>query len=293
MTAHPDRIALSAAVGSGKWFAAAASIAIHVGLAGAVLVWDSSFEPPKPPAVLTVDLVIETALPGPAGPKPESPDTVSAAATVARTAPEMAEVEAEPAPAPKTISVPVSPPAHIAINGKDATPFQIAEKHPVAATVYAPLPKARPARKPVISPKPVTESLRNKGISPPSPLLQEARLPDADSSRGTAQGGNDASPGASLSPPTYAVPGSGNPAPQYPRAARRRGLEGKLVLRVTVDRDGRPDRLTVLESSGHSLLDDAARDAVSRWRFTAGMRGGAPISATVDVPIVFRLQAAR
>ncbi len=123
MTAHPDRIALSAAVRGGKWFAAAASIAIHVGLAGAVLVWDSSFEPPKPPTVLTVDLVIETALPGPAKPTPEKPGTVSAAATVARTAPEMAEVEAEQAPTPETIPAPVSPPALIAFNGRTPRPL--------------------------------------------------------------------------------------------------------------------------------------------------------------------------
>lgn len=44
----------------------------------------------------------------------------------------------------------------------------------------------------------------------------------------------------------------------YPEAARRQGIEGKLVLSVDVLPDGSIDQIRVLRSSGHSVLDEAA-----------------------------------
>lgn len=74
--------------------------------------------------------------------------------------------------------------------------------------------------------------------------------------------------------------------PAYPPAARRRGLEGSVVLRVRFDAEGRPEDVVVKTGSGSEMLDGAARDAVKRWRF----RGGA--AGVVDVPITFRLRGA-
>ena len=75
-------------------------------------------------------------------------------------------------------------------------------------------------------------------------------------------------------------------APAYPLAARRRGLEGSVVLRVRFDAEGRPEDIAVLTGSGSEMLDSAARDAVLRWRFRGGSAG------SVDVPITFRLRGA-
>jgi len=44
----------------------------------------------------------------------------------------------------------------------------------------------------------------------------------------------------------------------YPEAARRQGIEGKLVLSVDILPDGSIDQIRVLRSSGHSVLDEAA-----------------------------------
>jgi protein TonB len=77
--------------------------------------------------------------------------------------------------------------------------------------------------------------------------------------------------------------------PEYPLAARKQGLEGKVLLRVTVAPDGRTTSVTVVESSGHAILDRAARDGVSRWRFTPARRATGAVASVIEVPIEFKL----
>jgi len=80
-----------------------------------------------------------------------------------------------------------------------------------------------------------------------------------------------------------------NPPPEYPRAARRHGYEGRVTVRATVGVDGVPRDVTVASPSGHACLDKAAVDAVKRWRFEPARRGGAAVEGTVDVPFRFEL----
>jgi protein TonB len=51
---------------------------------------------------------------------------------------------------------------------------------------------------------------------------------------------------------------------QYPSIARVNGWEGKVVLRVQIRQDGNLDSVSVVKSSGHETLDNAAMDAVRR-----------------------------
>ena len=44
----------------------------------------------------------------------------------------------------------------------------------------------------------------------------------------------------------------------YPDAARRQGLSGKLMVEVAVYPDGSVRNITILKPSGHKILDDAA-----------------------------------
>jgi protein TonB len=81
---------------------------------------------------------------------------------------------------------------------------------------------------------------------------------------------------------------SGRP-PGYPESARRRGEQGRVVLRVDVSADGLPADVTVAEGSGFPNLDAAALGAVRQWRFVPATRGGTPVAATAQVPIRFRL----
>lgn len=81
-----------------------------------------------------------------------------------------------------------------------------------------------------------------------------------------------------------------NPPPDYPAAAKRDNIEGSVLLKVDVSENGNALSLAVEKSSGSSLLDNAARDAVKQWRFLPAHRNGHPIAAAVMVPVIFRLE---
>lgn len=82
-----------------------------------------------------------------------------------------------------------------------------------------------------------------------------------------------------------------NPQPPYPSMSRRLGEEGKVLLKVRVLPDGNPASVDVEKSSSFGRLDEAAKQAVARWRFVPAKRGDEPIEASVIVPIVFRLDS--
>lgn len=78
--------------------------------------------------------------------------------------------------------------------------------------------------------------------------------------------------------------------PSYPQAAIRERLEGEVVLSVRVSADGTVLEATVLNASGHRVLDEAAIRNVSARRFPVYTPLGASMAAcfTVKVPIAFR-----
>lgn len=78
---------------------------------------------------------------------------------------------------------------------------------------------------------------------------------------------------------------------EYPRAARRARMQGTVVLRLSVSREGQLLSVGVSKSSGEDTLDDAALSAV---RMT-GTFPSAPVEVTGDqvtleLPFVFRLK---
>ena len=82
-----------------------------------------------------------------------------------------------------------------------------------------------------------------------------------------------------------------NPEPKYPPLSRRLGEEGKVLLKVRVLADGNPASVDLEKSSSFDRLDEAAKQAVARWRFIPAKRGDEAIEASVIVPIVFRLDS--
>lgn len=81
-----------------------------------------------------------------------------------------------------------------------------------------------------------------------------------------------------------------NPAPVYPRLARKSREEGKVLLLVQVSASGEADNVQLKQTCGFPRLDEAAMDAVRKWRFIPARRGAESVAASVVVPIVFRLE---
>lgn len=81
--------------------------------------------------------------------------------------------------------------------------------------------------------------------------------------------------------------------PDYPERARREGKEGRVLLHVLVDEEGRSKIVAVDTSSGSDVLDQAAREAIKKWRFSPARQGEKAVESWVKIPIDFRLTEAR
>ena len=79
--------------------------------------------------------------------------------------------------------------------------------------------------------------------------------------------------------------------PRYPRAARRAGWEGTVVLRIAINSGGAVEKVKTQESSGFPALDESAMQSVKTWRFDPAKDGEFPVPSTVDLPIRFDLEA--
>jgi protein TonB len=70
----------------------------------------------------------------------------------------------------------------------------------------------------------------------------------------------------------------------------RMGEYGKVMLEVTVDKNGQVKSAVVLVPSPHPRLDKFAQDIVATWKFKPAKRNGIAEEKTVKVPFVFEKQ---
>jgi len=115
-------------------------------------------------------------------------------------------------------------------------------------------------------------------------------VPSSSATEPPAQSGDDSDAPISADrvahPPeiaTYVVP-------EYPRIARAKRIEGRVLLMVIVDESGKvEDNVTILDSI--PMLDQAAIDAIHQWSFTPGRDAdGDPVRVRLKVPIRFTLR---
>jgi protein TonB len=76
--------------------------------------------------------------------------------------------------------------------------------------------------------------------------------------------------------------------PIYPDFARRARIQGPVVLMMTVDDQGVPIQVQVLE--GHVAFHEAARQAARQWRFEPARVNGQPVSAAFRLTLKFSLR---
>lgn len=78
------------------------------------------------------------------------------------------------------------------------------------------------------------------------------------------------------------------PAPTYPFALRREGINAMVVVDFIVDVEGRVLETVVFDSS-HTGFNDAAVAGVARWKFRPGYKDGRKVNVRMRVPIIFKI----
>jgi protein TonB len=78
--------------------------------------------------------------------------------------------------------------------------------------------------------------------------------------------------------------------PRYPESARRQGITGTTTLLFEVLENGRVGDVRVEASAGHPDLDQAAAEAIKKWRFEPARRGSQPVAVWLRMPVKFVLR---
>ena len=115
--------------------------------------------------------------------------------------------------------------------------------------------------------------------------IGEGRGSGIGEGEGGGEGGGPYRPGSGIQPPRLLH----EVKPDYTEDARRRGLEGEVVLEIVVRHDGRVGDVRVLQGLGGGLNEQAIQ-AVRRWQFAAATRRGRPVDVIVEVAVEFKLR---
>lgn len=154
-----------------------------------------------------------------------------------------------------------------------------------------PEPEPEPLPEPIEDAKPVLEAPEPKPEEEPEEIEEEPEPepePEPVAER-TALEESEAD-GLSNEPVMVSEPAIRNwVEPRYPRTAQRRNQQGVVMLDVIVDEEGNPLEISILTSSGHNALDEAAIAAVSRWEFEPEQRNNQFVKSRVHVPVAFQL----
>ena len=178
-------------------------------------------------------------------------------------------VEADlPKPPPATVT---PAPAKAAVN-LDPTPAPT-----VAPATIQPEPPGLPVASSAVVPADWMKGTTTTLGAPPA--VAKPAVPDAP-----AQPTGPVAVGGNIRPPerlSY-VP------PVYPEVARIAHVEGKVVLEATIDEWGVVKNVVVRQSQ--PLLDKAAIDAVTKWRYAPTRLNGQPIAIVMMVTVTFTLR---
>ncbi|MEM9381044.1 MAG: TonB family protein [Planctomycetota bacterium] len=154
---------------------------------------------------------------------------------------------------------------------------------PLERELDEPEPVAEPIEVPLIAPPPELDSPERVDLPEPQRFVDDVDV-------ALDQPTQNVEASAAALQRKASAEKSKNRAPRYPAQARARRLQGTCEILCIIGIDGRVKSLSVDTSSGHELLDDAAMDAVRRWRFKPALgANGKPAEDTVLVPVTFRL----
>jgi TonB family protein len=78
------------------------------------------------------------------------------------------------------------------------------------------------------------------------------------------------------------------PEPEYTDQARKKKINGTVVVSLTVTVDGTTRDIKVVKGLGYGL-DEKAVEAVSRWKFSPALKDGQPIEKEINAEVSFHL----
>jgi protein TonB len=187
-----------------------------------------------------------------------------------------------------------------------AQPTQPKPKPPAASVQKVPKQKqTKPVKKqakfkplPVINKTPVSKpaaprmETASRAVMPP---VEPASVQPAATSSPPAQNaatapGIKAADSQAFQSPSFNAAYLRNPPPVYPLRSRRLGEQGRVLLNVQVLADGTAGSVALKDGSGSRRLDQAALEAVKKWRFIPAKQGEKPVNAWVIVPVSFSLE---
>ncbi len=241
-------------------------------------------EPPSPPAEPAIDMVFaEVSHTQPNAPSPSVAETMSTS---------QPPVQATPTPAAAEQQQPVVPPLPDVVTSPERPALSPSPQvmppspPPALAEEAEPLPLPLPPGPPPPQ-RPQAAKQRNANATPTAKgPAAKAHVADTDATTSTTP----ATP-----PPKAAAPADTAweralaawlaAHRVYPEAARRRGIEGHVTLRFSIDQSGHVAAVTVLRGSGSPILDSAAEAMVRGAAVPAPPRsvlGQVTVSVQVD-----------
>jgi protein TonB len=219
-------------------------------------------------------------------PEPSTPESV-----VDFTPPELPELESFPFNPDATRPVPEPEP-------EDAVPLEKVEEKPKPKAPEKKPEKKETKKKPEAKPKKESKKAAAAKVAESKPAQTPAPPTPAQSQPTTAKAApaKPAVPRAtqnaavSDAPVRVTNPNYAGACPiSYPERARKRNQEGTVVVHALIGPDGKPIEVTVAQSSGHPLLDEAAQEAIANCAFVPQKVGGRAVRAIVEIPIPFKL----
>lgn len=167
----------------------------------------------------------------------------------------------------------------IAPEPKVAPPPPKAEPEPVKPQ---PTPKQPPLKQTAPKQKTPPPVAKAAAAAPAPALTKPVTKPASASNTKTAE--------TSTQLPSADAAGLNNRAPVYPMLSRKRKEQGTVWLLLLVSKDGLVTELKLKKTSGFDRLDQAALQAVKKWKFQPARKQGQPIDYWYELPLKFSLQ---
>ncbi len=171
--------------------------------------------------------------------------------------------------------------------GEKKTSLELAQK-----------PKAKPQAAPKPKPKPQKPKRAQQAPMPDlSSALAGVDLGIPEFAMGDLMGSGseligDVSKDMTMTESTVdSVPKAAERAPlEYPKAAKRKGIEGYVLFNLLIGKDGKVIRTKILEAQPEGVFEDAATMSVSQWRFEPATYKGEPVKVWAKQKIAFKFQ---